>query len=380
MSRIDTHIVRPFLRRRQRHGVVLYYMTGLMVVMSAFCSFGVDYGRVQLVKAELRRAADSAARAAAAELPDVNSAIAFAKQYGEANLSDGRTATFSPSEDIEFGNWDSKTRTFTRLSGFQMANANCVHITLRRAARRGNAVPLLFARLIGQGSCDTKADAYAMLIPGINVDQFVPGTANPFLAGMPAGTRASAPNPHNNPDFAGSPGDPRQSPLAVNMPLVEGEALTFDSIDGNVRHDPDLPFFGPDGELSVIGHNNLTRSGGGSHSAQMYNENGIADMNAPINSLVGLFLDDRQPNLTAAPANLDFSTAASRNFSTLQPKLKQIFFIGDGKNSNGARQQFIVPKGATRLYLATWDFYEWNNNYGFRNIKVKRPQKIVTVK
>ena len=57
-----------------------------------------------------------------------------------------------------------------------------------------------------------------------------------------------------------------------------------------------------------------------------------------------------------------------------------IFFIGDGKNSSGARQQFIAPKGATRLYLATWDFFEWNNNAGYRNIRVKRPSQIILVK
>jgi hypothetical protein len=185
---------------------------------------------------------------------------------------------------------------------------------------------------------------------------------------MPAGSAASLNNPHNSPDYAGTASNPRQSPLAVNMTVTEGDKLTFDGIDGQVRHDPNLPFFDPDGQLNSIGSNT-----NGS-------ENGIADTKAPINALVGLFLDDRQPNWSSAPSKLDFSTAASRNFETLQPKVKQIFFIGDGKNSSGARQEFVVPPGATRLYLATWDFYEWNNNYGFRNIRVKRPEKIITVK
>jgi hypothetical protein len=104
-------------------------------------------------------------------------------------------------------------------------------------------------------------------------------------------------------------------------------------------------------------------------------------MKAPINALVGVFLDDNQPNLTPTPAkNLDFSTSASRDFSTLKPDLKQIFFIGDGMNSNGQTQEFVVPQGATRLFLATWDFYEWNNNAGARDVVVIRPMRIVTVK
>ena len=44
------------------------------------------------------------------------------------------------------------------------------------------------------------------------------------------------------------------------------------------------------------------------------------------------------------------------------------------------QQQFIVPKGATRLYLATWDFFEWNNNAGTRNVQVNRPERIIMVK
>jgi Flp pilus assembly protein TadG len=356
------------IHRRRVRGVVIFYMTFAMIGLCAICSLGVDLGRVQLTKTELRRAADSAARAAAAELPDLNSAISFAVRYSKSNTADGSPIVLDPNADIEFGKWDAKAATFTKLAGFAAQNANCVHITLRRTASRGTAVPLLFAKVIGQDKCDVTAESYAMLVPSVNVDQNVPGTANPFLAGMPQGSVASLNNPHNSPDYAGNSGNPKQSPLVVSMPLVEGDSLSFDSIDGTVRHDPSLAYYSPDGELATIGRNT-----NGS-------ENGISDLNAPINALVGLFLDDTQPNTSGAPRSLDFSSDASRNFDTLNPKLKQIFFIGDGKTSDGARQQFIVPKGATRLYLATWDFYEWNNNAGYRNIQVKRPQRIITVK
>lgn len=353
---------------KRTRGVVIYYMTFAMVALCAICSLGVDLGRVQVTKAELQRAADSASRAAAAELPDINSAIAFAVQYAKSNSADGTPITLDPSADIEFGKWDPTKAKFTKLGGGAVSNMNAVHVTLRRTASRGTAVPLLFAKVIGRNSCDATVHSYAMLIPKLDVDQNVPGTANPFLAGMPKGAVASLNNPHNSPDFAGNSGNPKQSPLAVDMPLVEGDALTFDSIDGVVRHDPNLADFSPDGELSDIGHNT-----NGS-------ENGISDVTAPINALVGLFLDDTQPNSSGAPASLNFTSESSRNFTELNPKLKQIFFIGDGKNSGGARQQFIVPKGATRLYLATWDYYEWNNNSGQRNIQVKKPQHIITVK
>ena len=206
-----------------------------------------------------------------------------------------------------------------------------------------------------------------MYVRAVDVNQQIEATANPFLAGMPKGTVASLNNPKNSPDYAGSPGQPLQSPFTVNVPLEEGQALTFDSISGTARHDPTLATYEPDGNLGSIGHNT---SG---------NEHGIADTNAPINALVGVFLTDEQPDRTAAPPKLDFSSQASRDFGMLEPQVKQIFFIGDGQSSAGKRQEFVVPKGATRLFLATWDFYEWNNNSGQRTVKVSRPQQVILV-
>ncbi|HME68245.1 MAG TPA: hypothetical protein VKM54_00015 [Myxococcota bacterium] len=54
------------------------------------------------------------------------------------------------------------------------------------------------------------------------------------------------------------------------------------------------------------------------------------------------------------------------SFSSLSPLLKQPFFIGDGLTGNGSGsvQQFIVPAGATRLFLASGDAFGWYNNTG----------------
>ena len=182
---------------------------------------------------------------------------------------------------------------WTRLTGFDVSQANCVHVTLRREAKRGDAVPLMFAKVLGKNSCDIHGEAYVMLVPGVNVDQYVPATANPFLSGMPAGPQASLNNPHHSVDSAGSGTDPRQSPLAVGMPIFEGDVLNFDSISGDARHDPYMDYFSPDGELGDIGHNINTTDSSAAYRTPYYNENGLADMKAPINALVGVFLDDR---------------------------------------------------------------------------------------
>ena len=91
--------------------------------------------------------------------------------------------------------------------------------------------------------------------------------------------------------------------------------------------------------------------------------NGISGATWPINALVGVFLDASQPSLSAAPASLDFT---STSFTTLSPQLRQAFFIGDGLTGTGTgtTQTFIVPAGATRLFLGTSDGFGWFNNSG----------------
>jgi hypothetical protein len=61
--------------------------------------------------------------------------------------------------------------------------------------------------------------------------------------------------------------------------------------------------------------------------------NGVPDLTAPINSLVGVWID----------AN--------------NQALDQSFVIGTGGD-------FVVPDGATQLYLGSMDGYQWNNNVG----------------
>jgi hypothetical protein len=167
----------------------------------------------------------------------------------------------------------------------------------------------------------------------------VPGTSDPWLAGMPPGATAS----FN--DFA-----PAQSPILVlGIPIIPGQAITW-AATGIVGHPADPA--GPDGASAVIyGH------AGGS-------ENGISDIVAPIDSLIGVFINDGAPDGSPAPSSLDFSTLSSQDYMTLFPGLKQTFFMGDGRTAGNLVQSVIVPPGATRLFLGTMDGHEWNNNVG----------------
>ncbi|MCC6729471.1 MAG: PEP-CTERM sorting domain-containing protein [Chthonomonadales bacterium] len=179
---------------------------------------------------------------------------------------------------------------------------------------------------------------------GAQVTVSVPGTSDPWLAGMPAGSTASS-------------GDvaPAQSPVEVlGLTLVGGALLTFDAT-GSVSNTPS-----PSG---------LTPDGGGFVGHSAGDENGIANVVAPNNSLVGVFLDAGQPDLTPAPATLNF-IGIGLDFVGLSPLLKQVFFIGDGVTSGSVAQQFTVPAGATRLYLGTMDGYGWYNNSGSFTVRV----------
>jgi len=91
----------------------------------------------------------------------------------------------------------------------------------------------------------------------------------------------------------------------------------------------------------------------------------MSNITAPLNALIGVFLDNNVPdNDGAIPPSLDFSTEAERNYTNISPELRQPFLIGNGMTSNGEQQTVIVPKGATRFYIATMDGHEWSNNVG----------------
>jgi Ca2+-binding RTX toxin-like protein len=68
--------------------------------------------------------------------------------------------------------------------------------------------------------------------------------------------------------------------------------------------------------------------------------------------LVGVFLDDSRPS-APAPAVLDFTDG--HDFSELAPGVRQVFFIGNGRDAAGHLQRFHVPAGATRLSLGFAD-------------------------
>lgn len=140
-------------------------------------------------------------------------------------------------------------------------------------------------------------------------------------------------------------GGPGLFPAELKFKAGRGKFLTFPSVTGSVSGAPTLPAVGPEGargfNTAILGGEGL--SGITDHSHAMF--------------LVGVFLTDKEPT-DPAPPTLDFTDA--EGFTPLAPKLRQVFYIGDG-----AYLQVNVPRRATRLYLGFADGPNFQGAPGF---------------
>jgi hypothetical protein len=183
------------------------------------------------------------------------------------------------------------------------------------------------------------------------VEADVPGTANPNLAG-----RADS--------YACCSGD--STPLHAPT-LVTGLSLTA----GNVAR------FEVSGQVSYAGNPVSGNNPDGDETFDMtnYGDGISAPQQVRANALVGLFLGPTSPTGAITPEQLSF--AAGLDFASVAPVIGQIFFIGDGLASDtgagqfdGEVQEFVIPEGATRLFLGTADGVGWYNNSGVFTVEV----------
>ncbi len=129
--------------RRRHSGLVLIYVIVAMAVLVGFSSLAVDWGRVQLVRTELQRTADAAARYAVTGL---STSAALAQTYAitaaAENTADGSSVVLQAG-DIVTGNWNTTTRVFVPNG----TPRNAVQVVARRASARGTGVQLVWGRL-----------------------------------------------------------------------------------------------------------------------------------------------------------------------------------------------------------------------------------------
>lgn len=117
--------------------------------------------------------------------------------------------------------------------------------------------------------------------------------------------------------------------------------------------------------------------GNGADGSNLNSLGGISGYMGPQGPLVGVFLDGTVPT-SGTPVTLDFTASGlGRDFETLSPLLKQIFYIGDGVTLAGDFQEFTAPAGATRLFLGIPDGFgfvgqpgAYDDNDGFYLVRI----------
>jgi Flp pilus assembly protein TadG len=142
---------------RGRHGIALIWAAIAMTVLIGFSSLAVDWGRVQLVKTELQRTADAAARHGATGIVTSGALSRYnAKAAASDNTADGATVGLD-NADVTFGYWDNDAHSFS-------ANAspwNACRVTVARTKAKGNPIKLYLAAAIGYSEIDVVATSTA---------------------------------------------------------------------------------------------------------------------------------------------------------------------------------------------------------------------------
>lgn len=187
----------------------------------------------------------------------------------------------------------------------------------------------------------------------------VDGSSNIFGAG-----HLYTPNPGG--PFSGDAGYAGTLPPLYSL-IAGSNIVQFPTISGTVNCCSDKPDNGPDG--------------GNSFQTDISSLAGLSGIKGPGDMfLVGVFLSGVEPT-GAGPAVLNFTNAGiGTNFSSINPLLNQVFFIGDGRKTDGTTiQSFIAPAGTTRLYLGFADGIgfsgypgAYGDNSGFLSVNISQ--------
>ena len=403
--------------------MAMIYVIVSVVALLGICSLAVDLGRVVVAKTQLRVAADAAARAGVAALAGnsgTSAVVAAAQAIALKNQADGYAVSLA-STDVVVGIWNTSSRTFSSSgTANNTTTYQAVQVTARRTAATSTAIPLLFAGILGAHTCDVTATATAALVvpPGQQKTQFISAQSNIWLSGEPKGTLGSEPDtgyvssahPYKydvagNPNIAyGQAGGPHSavasnyssdsgkvestdynnqqlynSILQFQLTVIPGSVIQLSSVTGTANNEGEFTGEGA-GTTTADGNNNGSYTFLSDDAANPSytqgtettsgSEHGITNIIAPLNSMVGVFLDNNpaddssDSNYAGTPPGLDFSGQTARDYTTLDPQLSQSFYVGTGQTSSNVQQTIVVPPNATRLYLGTMDGHEWSNNVG----------------
>jgi Flp pilus assembly protein TadG len=170
----------PWARRK---GNIIVLSAALMVVLMGFTAFGLDIGYISMVRCQLNSASDGAALGGAYELasglgPGTNpsqSTVANAAKTAAVNVAGSNRAgeknsvLVNSSDNIRLGRRTNNGSGWTNSWGTQPYNLIEVS-AIRGSAGSGSgdaALPLFFARALGQSTANLSVTSRAALLPGI---------------------------------------------------------------------------------------------------------------------------------------------------------------------------------------------------------------------
>jgi hypothetical protein len=268
--------------------------------MIGFAALAIDIGMLYATHAEMQRAADSAALAAAWELLDENRLLGDSYEGYLISLArEGAVYTAArnpvlrsgpvvhPTEDVEVGYLSDLTYGSSLIFTGD-APANAVGVRVRRDAERGGSISLFFARFLGADTRDLAAEAAAAFADNVVGFEVTESTGNcgllPFTVqeenwnGLLAGTFTTGDNyscdPNTGEVTTGSDGvnELNLYPGDMNGQLPPGNFGTVDiGADDNSAADvrrqilygvseEDLSYF-PDGRLVLDSDGTLLLNG-----------------------------------------------------------------------------------------------------------------------
>jgi Flp pilus assembly protein TadG len=269
----------PRLHQRAR-GYALIWFTIMLAALMGMASLAVDYGRVQLVKTQLRRTADAAARYAATGLTD-GTAVAKAQDSANDNSVNGALYNLD-SSDVQTGNWANGVFTAEK------SPINAVKVTVGCTQSRGSAVPLLFAQVLGQKTCDVTASAVV---------------------------------------------------LGVSPPAYGIIGLSSIKMSGGTNTSYSSASSGGAGDAKIASNGSLTLSGGATIDGDAY-----AGVGQSINTGGGASVTGSKLNLTGA---LSYPNASAGQYATTNDNanIPAMFLNGSGSFSMGGSSTLTLPAG-----------------------------------
>jgi Flp pilus assembly protein TadG len=211
--------------RRSGRGSALTYTVIVIPVLLLICALSVDWGRTQLVKMELRRMCDGAARYAAVGIFD-GTALTKAQYVASQNKVDGQTITLTAA-NVEPGRWNDSTKTFTATD----TRPDAVRVSVQKT------VPALFASAAGGAPknvtvrCIARFTVVGYGLVGLNSISFGGhSTASYFSSGGPSATNFGSIGSNGPITIGGS------STVNGNVYLGPGGSVSGGTVNGSTKN------------------------------------------------------------------------------------------------------------------------------------------------